>query len=76
MVGVSIYLGMLTSMHKSQLLSVSGRFRVTSGDDFTIKLLNTSSAEYASKVAKYETIVSAVFNDILYQIYMHLICVI
>ena len=59
-VGFSIYLAMITNLHKSSQLILNGSLKVQSGDDFNMKLLNTSSPEFIRKANKYETIVSIV----------------
>lgn len=57
-IGVSIYLGLITKLSKSNLVPVSGRLKVDRGDDFSPALLNTTSVEFLAKAGKYETIVS------------------
>lgn len=57
-VGFSIYLAMITNLHKSSPLTITGTMKVESGDDFHMKLINSSSPEFMRKANKYETIVS------------------
>ncbi|XP_054156516.1 uncharacterized protein LOC128954924 isoform X2 [Oppia nitens] len=56
-VGFSIYLAMITNLHKSSQFLVNGSFKVDSGDNFNQKLINTSSLEFIKKANKYETII-------------------
>lgn len=60
-VGISIYLSNITNQNKSNVLPLSGRFKVQSGDLFTENLFNTSSKEFQMKATKYEAIVSLIF---------------
>lgn len=60
-VGVSVYLAMITNLHKTTLIPMSGRLKVEKGDDFSVNLFNASSKEFISKANKYETIVSGNF---------------
>ena len=69
-VGFSVYLAMLTNLHRSAQFTVNGSFKVESGDNFNIKLLNTTSAEFVRKANKYETIVSLVSQSVLIAITM------
>lgn len=57
-VGISIYLSNATNQNKSNVLPLSGRFKVQSGDQFAEQLYNTSSREFQMKTTKYEAIVS------------------
>lgn len=59
-VGISIYLSNITNQNKSNVLPLSGRFKVQLGDQFTELLHNTSSREFQLKATKYEAIVSTV----------------
>lgn len=57
-VGISIYLSNITNQTKSNILPLSGRFKVQSGDHFTEQLYNVSSKEFQMKATKFEAIVS------------------
>lgn len=59
-VGISIYLSNATNQNKSNVLPLSGRFKVQSGDQFAEHLYNISSREFQIKATKYEAIVSTV----------------
>lgn len=57
-VGISIYLGNLTQQNKSNVLPLSGHFKIQNGDQFNDNLYNISSKEFQLKATKYEAIVS------------------
>lgn len=58
--GFSLYLAIVTNLiaKSSFVYSISGNFKVTSGDSFTLRLLNQTSPEFVKRAARYETIVS------------------
>ena len=73
-VGFSLYLAIVTNfMSKSSSLiySISGNFKVVSGDTFTIRLLNQSSDDYVRKTTRYDEIVSIHF---LFYFYLMISC--
>lgn len=53
-VAVSIYLGVITNLFRSPILSLSGKMSIVEGDDFTDYLLNTTSYEFLAKAETYE----------------------
>jgi len=58
-VGISIYLSNITNQNKSNVLPLSGRFKVQSGDQFNEHLYNVSSKEFQIKATKYEAILQS-----------------
>ena len=64
-VGFSLYLTVMTNfMSKTPLVySISGNFKVISGDNFNMRLLNQTSEEYIQKSFRYENIVSIFDSD-------------
>ncbi|GFU23911.1 prostasin, partial [Nephila pilipes] len=60
-VAVSVYLGVVTNLFRSPVLSLSGKFRVSQGDQFVEELLNTTSNQFLKKVDNYQTMVENVF---------------
>jgi len=40
------------------IYAISGNFKVVSGDNFSIRLLNKTSEDYVRKSARYESLVS------------------
>lgn len=63
-VGFSLYLTVVTNfLSKTPLVySISGNFKVTSGDNFSMRLLNQTSEEYIRKSTRYESIVSLTYH--------------
>ncbi|GFU81962.1 atrial natriuretic peptide-converting enzyme [Trichonephila clavipes] len=60
-VAVSVYLGVVTNLFRSPVLSLSGKFRVSQGDEFVEELLNTTSKQFLKKADNYQTMVENVF---------------
>ncbi|GFR31886.1 SEA domain-containing protein, partial [Trichonephila clavata] len=60
-VAVSVYLGVVTNLFRSPVLSLSGKFRVSQGDEFVEELLNTTSNQFLKKADTYQTMVENVF---------------
>lgn len=60
-VAVSIYLGVITSLFRSPILSLSGKMSVMNGDEFTDSLLNTTSYEFLTKAEAYEAMLENIY---------------
>lgn len=58
--GFSLYLAIVTNLFTETTFaySLNGNFKIISGDNFTIKLINQTSAEFLKKSSRYEKIVS------------------
>lgn len=64
LIGISVYLGVITNLNKSIIMPVSGRMKVIIGDEFEETLYNTSSELFLNKAKKYENLVSYLFKQI------------
>ncbi|GIY44128.1 SEA domain-containing protein [Caerostris extrusa] len=53
-VAISVYLGVVTNLFRSPVLSLSGKFRVSQGDEFAEELLNTTSHQFLTKADTYQ----------------------
>ncbi|KAF8770083.1 Enteropeptidase like protein [Argiope bruennichi] len=60
-VAISVYLGVVTNLFRSPVLSLSGKFRVSHGDDFVDELLNTTSLQFLTKAESYQAMVENAF---------------
>ncbi|GBN82798.1 hypothetical protein AVEN_75769-1 [Araneus ventricosus] len=60
-VAISVYLGVVTNLFRSPVLSLSGKFRVSQGDDFVDELLNTTSLQFLTKAESYQAMVENAF---------------
>lgn len=58
--GFSLYLAIVTNLFTETTFaySLNGNFKIISGDNFTIKLINQTSVEFLQKSSRYEKIVS------------------
>lgn len=63
--GFSLYLAIVTNFlsKTSFVYSISGNFKVNSGDTFTIRLLNQTSQDFIKKSTRYNSIVSQLFSN-------------
>ncbi|XP_071033281.1 uncharacterized protein [Parasteatoda tepidariorum] len=60
-VAISVYLGVVTNLFRSPVLSLSGKFRVSDGDEFSDALSNTTSYQFLVKAETYQAMVENVF---------------
>ncbi|KAG8199828.1 hypothetical protein JTE90_000916 [Oedothorax gibbosus] len=56
-VAISVYLGVVTNLFRSPVMSLSGKFRVSDGDEFSDKVLNSTSLEFLKKAESYQAMV-------------------
>ncbi|XP_074599700.1 uncharacterized protein LOC141854055 [Brevipalpus obovatus] len=62
LIGISVYLGIITNLRKSTILPISGRFKVVSGDSFKPILYNTTSIDFVEKAQRYNAMLNSALH--------------